>query len=110
MIFTKTPIPFNYNQKLNTLVLVSLGITVKDGVFVYKFFDKPNAFPFLIVCLPYFGSNIKKSIFCSAFVGEFLRITRSSLLYQGFNEKAKELLNRMKKLSPIFEKLWWNFS
>ena len=67
-------------------------------------FDKPNAFPFLIVCMPYFGSNITKSIFYFAFVGEFLKMACSSLLYQGLSEKAKELLNRMKKLSPIFEK------
>ena len=68
-------------------------------------FDKPNTFPFLIVSMPYFGSKITKSIFYSAFVREFLKIARSSLLYQGLSEKAKELLNRMKKLSPIFEKL-----
>ena len=41
-------------------------------------------------------SNIAKSIFSSVIVGESLRITHSSLLYKDFNEKAIELLNRMK--------------
>ena len=46
--------------------------------------------------MPYINSNIPKSIFYSALVCEFLRIASSSLLYKDFNEKAMELLNRMK--------------
>ena len=40
--------------------------------------------------MPYNDSNISKSIFYSALVGEFLIITKthSSLLYKDFNEKA----------------------
>ena len=69
---------------------------MKDGVFVYKIFDKRDAFPFFIVRIPYIDSNIQKSIFYSVLVGEFHRIARSSLLYKDFNEKAMELLNRTK--------------
>ena len=46
--------------------------------------------------MPYIDSNIPKSIFYSVFLGEFLRIAYSSLLYKDFNEKAMELLNRIK--------------
>ena len=74
-----------------------MNVTVKDdGVFIYKLFDKRNAFSVFIVCMPYIDSNIPKSIFYSALVGEFLRIARGSLLYKDFHEKAMELLNRMK--------------
>ena len=69
---------------------------VKDGVFVYKLFDKRDAYPFFIVRMPHIDKNIPKSIFYAALVGKFLRIARSSLLYKDFNEKAMELLNRMK--------------
>ena len=65
-------------------------------MFIYKHFDKRDAFPFFIVCMLYIDSNIPKSIFYSALVGEFLRIIRSSLLYKDFHEKPMELLNRMK--------------
>ena len=65
-------------------------------MFVYKLFDERDAFPFFIVCMPYIDSNNHKSIFNSALVAEFLRIARSSLLYKGFNEKAMQLVNRMK--------------
>ena len=44
----------------------------------------------------YIDINITKSPFYSAIVGKFLRITHCSLLYKEFNEKAMELLKRMK--------------
>ena len=69
---------------------------VKDGVFNYKLFDKRDDFPFFIVRTPYIDSNIPKRIFYSALVGEFRRIAHSSLLYNDFNEKAMELLDRLK--------------
>ena len=75
---------------------LNLHITVKDGVFFYKLFNKRDGFPFFIVCIPYIDSSIPKSIFYSALVGEFLRIVHSSPLYKVFNEKAIELLNRMR--------------
>ena len=43
--------------------------------------------------MPYIDSNMLKSIFYSAHVGEFLRIALNSLLYKDSNEKAMELLN-----------------
>ena len=44
--------------------------------------------------MPYTDSN--ESIYYSVLIDEFLRIGRSSHLYKDFNEKAMELLNRMK--------------
>ena len=46
--------------------------------------------------MSYVNSIIPKLIFHFALIGEFLRIARSSLLYKDLNEKAMELLNRMK--------------
>ena len=78
------------------VTFLNLGIMAKDGVFIYRLFDKRDDFPVSIGRIAYINSNILKSIFCSALVGEFLRIARSSLLYKDFHEKAMELLNRMK--------------
>ena len=41
------------------------------------------------------SSNILQSIFYPALVGEFLRIGRSTLRFEDFVPKAKELLSRM---------------
>ena len=75
---------------------LNFDIMVKDEVFIYKLIDKSDAFLFFIARMPYIDCNIPKSIFYSALVGDFLRIARSSLLYNDFHEKAIKLLNRMK--------------
>ena len=74
---------------------LNLDITINEGIFVYKLFDKRDAFPFSIVRMPHMDSNIPESIFYSALVGEFLRIARSTLLLDDFTAKAKVLCQRM---------------
>ena len=74
---------------------LSLDITIVDGVFIYKLFDKRDAFPFHIVRMHHLESNIPQSIFYSTLVGEFLRIARSTMLLEDFLPKAKDLMKRM---------------
>ena len=74
---------------------LNLDITIKEGLFVYKLFDKREAFPFSIVRMPYVSSNIPESIFYSAMVGEFLRIARSTMLYEDLLPKTRELIHRL---------------
>ena len=74
---------------------LNLDITILGGEFVYKLFDKRDAFPFSIVRMPFIDSNIPESIFYSALVGEFLRIARSTLKLDDFLIKAKYLCKRM---------------
>ena len=74
---------------------LNLDITIKDGIFVYKLYDKRDGFPFSIVRMPYTSSNIPENIFYSAMVGEFLRIARSTLLYQDFLPRVTELIQRL---------------
>ena len=75
---------------------LNLDITINEGLFVYKLFDKRDAFPFSIVRMPHISSNIPESIFYSAMVGEFLRIARSTLLFEHFLPKTRELIHRLK--------------
>ena len=70
---------------------------MKDGIFVYKLYDKRDAFPFSIVRMPYTSSNIPENIFYSAMVGEFLRIAGSTLLYEDFLPRVIELIQRLNK-------------
>ena len=74
---------------------LNLDITINEGIFVYKLFDKRDAFPFSIVRMPHLDSNIPESIFYSALIGEFLRIARSTLLLEDFKGKAQNLCQRM---------------
>ena len=79
----------------NSGSFLQLDIRIEDGLFVYKLYDKRDAFPFSIVRMPYLCSNIPKKIFYSALMGEFLRIARATLYLSDFEPKAKDLVKRM---------------
>ena len=74
---------------------LDLDIEVIDGIFVYKLFDKRDAFPFFIVRMPQLDSNIPSSIFYGSILSEFLRIARCTLKFGDFVIKASELFKRM---------------
>ena len=61
----------------------------------YKLFDKRDDFPFSFVRVPYKSSNMPESIFYSAFSGELLRISRSSMLTDDVISSSHELVVRM---------------
>ena len=71
---------------------LNLHIQILNGKFVYKLFDKRDAFPFSIVWMPHRESNIPESIFYSALAGEFLRISHSSMLMEDLVSSSKEWL------------------
>ena len=75
---------------------LNLEITVKDGMFVLKVFSKCDGLHFIIARMPYIDNNIPKPIIYSALFHKVLRKPRSSLLYKELNERAMELLNRIK--------------
>ena len=74
---------------------LDLDITIINKTFVYKLFDKRDAFPFFIVRMPHLCSNIPSSIFYGSVFSEFLRIARCSLLFHDFQDKASSLFQRM---------------
>lgn len=74
---------------------LELDISVKEGLFIYKLFDKRDDFPFFIVRMPDLSGNIPDHVFYGSVMSEFLRIARASLLYSDFITKAKELFRRM---------------
>ena len=54
--------------------ILDLIIEIKDGVFVYKLFNKRDAFSFEIVGMPFIDSIIPSNIFYGAIFSEILRI------------------------------------
>ena len=74
---------------------LDLDITVVDGTFVYKMYDKRDQFPFFIVRMPHRSSNIPSYIFYGATFSELLRIARCSLLFEDFLERTSCLFKRM---------------
>ena len=74
---------------------LDLHITIKDGIFIYKLFDKRDDFPFSIVRMPDLSGNVPDHVFYGSVMSEFLRIARATLLYQDFLPRAIEFLRRM---------------
>ena len=74
---------------------LDLDITIDDGTFIYKLFDKRDSFPFDIVRMPHKDSNIPSSIFYSTILSEYLRIARSTLLFVDFLPRVISLAKRM---------------
>ena len=74
---------------------LDLDITVVDGTFVYKMYDKRDQFPFFIVRMPHRSSNIPSYIFYGATFSELLRISRCSHLFKDFLERTLCLFKRM---------------
>ena len=74
---------------------LELDITIENGMFVYKLFDKRDDFPFSIVRMPDLSGNIPDHIFYGSVMSEFLRIARATLRYSDFVPKARDLFHRM---------------
>ena len=72
-------------------------ITIREGTFIYKLFDKRDSFPFSIVRMPRIESNIPQNVFYLAIKGDFLRISCSTLCLRYFIPNAKQLLVLIKQ-------------
>ena len=74
---------------------LDLEIDIRQGIFVYKLYDKRDAFPFFIVRMPDLTGNIPSSMFYGSILSEFLRIARTTLYINEFSHRASELVSRM---------------
>ena len=79
----------------NHATFLDLDIKIENGMFIYKLYDKRDAFPFFIVRMPHRSSNIPSSIFYGSVFSEFLRIARCTLRFEDFLPRSSELFLRM---------------
>ena len=89
---------------------LDIDISINDGLFVYKQYDKRDSFPFDIVRMPFRSSNIPSSIFYSSILSEFLRLARTTLRFDDFFPRVKTLVNRMMNQGANRHKMLRQFS
>ena len=85
---------------------LDLDISIKDGQFSYKLYDKRDAFPFSIVRMPHLSSNIPEFVFYGTFKFEVLRIAKNTLQYEDFKPRVVSLLTRMINQGGCHQKLY----
>ena len=76
---------------------LELDISIVDGLFIYKLYDKPDDFPFHIIRMPDKNGNIPLHVFYGSIMSVFLRIARATLLFSDFLPRAKAIFERMIK-------------
>ena len=74
---------------------LELDISISEGMFIYKLFDKRDDYPFSIVRMPDLHGNLPDHVFYGSVMSEYLRIARATLLYQDFLPRASDLFTRM---------------
>ena len=101
LILTKfTPPEMELTRENTTLTEASfldLDISIINGKFKLKLFDKRDHFPFEIVRMPYCHANIPSKMFYSSFGAELLRIARASTHTEDFSFSANKLISRLLK-------------
>ena len=76
-------------------IFLDLDVSITDGNFVYRLFDKRDAFTFFIVRMPYLSSNMPTFTLYGTFKSEVLRIAKNTLRYEDFKPRIMSLLTRM---------------
>ena len=84
------------NKNNSTATFLDLDISIKEGKFETKLFDKRDGFKFSIVRLPFKHSNIPSKMFYSSITAEILRICRATSTYFDFLKTTQNFLKRMK--------------
>ena len=74
-----TLLEFKVEHQVSRASFINLGLTIKQGTFVDKLFDKRDAFPFSIVRMPHRDSTIPKNTFYSAMKKEFIQNSLKTL-------------------------------
>ena len=93
------------NVANNMTTFLDLHITIEEGVFKTKLFDKRDHFGFHIIRLPYRVSNIPNRMFYSTISTECIRICRSTSELAPAASSIKALISRMVKQGAEIRKL-----
>ena len=76
---------------------LDLNIAIENKKFEISLYDKRDSFPFSIVRMPFYSSNMPSAIFYSSIGAEVLRIARATSTPKYFFSSVHTLLKRMGK-------------
>ena len=83
------------NDASHSASFLDLDLSISDRLFDLKLYDKRDAFPFSIVCMPYISNNMPSRIFYSTLGGELLRIAQCTTRETVFRTTCCKLIDRI---------------
>ena len=90
------------NTSFSNTTFLDLDISVIDGKFISKLYDKRRDFGFKVITFPNLRSNIPNKTSYGTFIGELYRTCKSSTRYEDFIHDVKLLI--IKLTNQKFEK------
>ena len=84
------------NDNSKSATFLDLDISINEGQFITKLYDKRDNFSFSIVRLPHKSSNNPSKMFYSTIAAEIMRICKATTLFNDFVTTVKALINRMR--------------
>ena len=104
------------NTDLSQATVLDMYVTINNGQFRTKVYNKTDSFPFEVVSMPFLESNIAERICYKVFYSQVLRYQRLSSFMEDFEDRVRlltqSLLNRRYKkerLAKEFRQILGNY-
>ena len=93
------------NEDLNQANVLDMNVTIQEGFFRTKVYNKTDSFPFEVISMPFKDSNINDGICYKVFYGQILRYQRLCSAQDDFKTRVRHLgislLNRGYRLGRL---------
>jgi hypothetical protein len=83
------------NTDASTATFLDLEITVSNGKYVTRLYDKRNDFPFSVVNYPHSDCNIPRNVVHGVIVSQVLRICRASTNIDSFIQSSRHFIGKL---------------
>ena len=81
------------NDDLSQATVLDMNVTISEGRFRTKVYNKTDSFPFEVVTMPFLDSNISVRICYKVFYSQILRYQRLCTFVNDFTDRTRILAN-----------------
>ena len=93
------------NFDLTQATVLDMIVTISEGRFRTKVYNKTDSFPFSVVTMPFLNSNISAKICYKVFYSQILRYQRLCTFVNDFTDRARSLANTLLQRGYVKSKL-----
>ena len=93
------------NSDLTQATVLDMNVTISEGRFRTKVYNKTDSFPFSVVTMPFLHSNISAEICYKVFYSQILRYQRLCTFVNDFTDRARSLANTLLQRGYVKSKL-----